>query len=214
MAFIDLVLPAASEYDAIGEVLVLEIALAGQIAAIVSVVDQIPLTLIILDEVDFPAYLACVGVLRSAPDIWHAWPQYTIRSTPGFPGRSPIGLLRSLLAKCPDEVASPDTDDLGFILDDDFRTSLRLDISVTHGALLHGEWKPATVIAGSVTEALLLSAAMLRDRSERTEAVSRARTTGKLLRNPDADPLKWVLHELIEVTAELSLISDLTASQC
>jgi hypothetical protein len=74
--------------------------------------------------------------------------------------------IRSLLKECPDEAIASRTDTLTFVDDGDFRESLRQDISSTEDDLNNGSWKSATVIAGSVVEALLLWAISQHDRSE------------------------------------------------
>jgi hypothetical protein len=67
-------------------------------------------------------------------------------------------LIRRALAACPDESPAPETRELAFIEDTELRDGLRLDISAINRALSNSEWKAATVLAGSVVEALLLSA--------------------------------------------------------
>jgi hypothetical protein len=65
-------------------------------------------------------------------------------------------LLRVLLAKCPDEAPSPGTAELLFVTDADLRESIQRDISAANQDAVNGEWKGATVLAGSAIEALLL----------------------------------------------------------
>jgi len=70
--------------------------------------------------------------------------------------KNPLYLLSKTLSKCPDEFPSSETTELLFIKDEDFRENLRIDTSAVNSALSNGEWKSATVLAGSVIEALLL----------------------------------------------------------
>jgi hypothetical protein len=58
---------------------------------------------------------------------------------------------------------------------DDFRKNLRLDMSAANRALANSEWKAATVLAGSVVEALLLWAIQRRSSDEVGQAVERLR---------------------------------------
>ena len=90
--------------------------------------------------------------------------------------------------------------------DSDLRESLRSDLAEVERAIREDEWKSATVVAGSVVEALLLWALDQR-RSE-------AEATGKKLSNPTKGPLeKWNLSQYLDVALALSIIRDETAAQ-
>jgi hypothetical protein len=77
--------------------------------------------------------------------------------------RNPLFIIRDALVNCPDESPSPSTSELNFISDPDLKMGLRNDIGSVNRALSNGEWKAATVLAGSVIEALLLWALQRRD---------------------------------------------------
>jgi hypothetical protein len=106
----------------------------------------------------------------------------------------------------PDESPAPGTSDLEFVTDLDLRASLRNDIGAVSRALSNGEWKAATVLAGSTAEALLLwtlNQLALRPASPQ----SRPRKASGLQRsNPKPTLGEWNLHEYIEVAAELGVI--------
>jgi hypothetical protein len=70
--------------------------------------------------------------------------------------KSPVAIVREMLSRCPDASPSPATNELAFISDVALRESIRLDVSTASSALHNGEWKAATVLAGSAVEALLL----------------------------------------------------------
>jgi hypothetical protein len=129
---------------------------------------------------------------------------------------SPIALLRQALSKCPDEAPSRTTVELLFITDVDLRESVRLDISAANRDFGNSEWKGATVLAGSATEALLLWAVQDAERQHPgavNAAIGSLVTAGKFPREPNSDPERWGLIELIEVALQLSLISSITAEQ-
>lgn len=127
---------------------------------------------------------------------------------PSFGTEDAITLLRRLLSKCSDEGIKAGTADLAFITDDDLRSSMRLDISSSQTALNNGEWKAATVLAGSALEALLLWRIQQHNGSERQSAVSQAK------RKVDPKhPESWHLADYIDVAHALSNIGDDTASQ-
>lgn len=75
--------------------------------------------------------------------------------------------IRDALSKCPDEFPVAGTEGLEFIADEKYRESLRVDLSAVNNALSTGQWKAATVLAGSLTEALLLWA--LEERNSKEE---------------------------------------------
>jgi len=67
-----------------------------------------------------------------------------------------IIIIRDLLKECQDEAPSAQSlQQLAFIQDGDFRATLGTDIGSAERALADGEWKGASVLAGSVVEALL-----------------------------------------------------------
>jgi hypothetical protein len=131
-------------------------------------------------------------------------------------GKNPIALLRQALAKCPDEAPAPGTTELMFIPDGHLRDSIRQDISAANVDLANGEYKGATVLAGSATEALLLWAVQ-RAEGKRAGAITAAVgvlvTAGTLSQKPSSNPEQWSFAQLIEVALELGLISSETATQ-
>jgi hypothetical protein len=135
-----------------------------------------------------------------------------IRGVPGYGGTDPITLIHRALIKCPDEFPSPETASLSFIQPDDFRRNLQLDISATNRALANSEWKAATVLAGSIVEALLLWGLQQQSPSSVTSTTSGFVGTS-LQQKPPAALERWDLHEYIEVASALSVISADTATQ-
>jgi hypothetical protein len=132
----------------------------------------------------------------------------------------PLQTIYDLLKDCPDQVPAEDTLDLPFIADADFKNLLRLDISAVERALSNSEWKAATVLAGSVVEALLLWAIEADRKGNRAAAVT-------ALKNSDPDrwgelpsrAAKWRLEQMVDVAAEMGLIDEgkatkNTKSQC
>jgi hypothetical protein len=84
------------------------------------------------------------------------------------------------------------------------RTTLQNDISGVERAIHNGEWKAATVLAGSVIEALLLWAL-----TQDTKATLAATNVPK----GKNDVGRWDLVDLIKVAHELKLITNNTAKQ-
>ncbi len=109
-------------------------------------------------------------------------------------------VIQEVLSNCPDDVILPSTRDLAFIADNDWRTAIRLDLSVVDSALSNGEYKPATVVGGSVLEALLLCGLLKKNSADLQSYISK---TGLGLKSP---PEEWNLHQYIEVAAAGNLI--------
>jgi hypothetical protein len=116
-----------------------------------------------------------------------------------------------VLAKCSDQYPTKATSELLFV-ESGYRDVLRLDISAVDRALSQGEWKAATVLAGSVVEALLLWAIKKKPSSDVQTAIS-ALTTARTITKVPSDPDRWNLAEYLEVALQLKLIGDATAQQ-
>src|SRR5436309_10455167 len=121
------------------------------------------------------------------------------------------------MAACVDYAATVATTPLSFIADAALRESIRLDMSGAHRDLGQGEWKGATVLAGSAIEALLLWALQERERNKPGDvpaAVAALIGSKTLKGNPGADleGPAWHLHEYVEVAAHMSIIKPETAT--
>lgn len=114
--------------------------------------------------------------------------------------------LSALLAQCPDEPFRPDDTSLQFIDDVPFRRALSVDIASAHRALANAEWKGATVLAGSVIEALCLWAIRRTSTDVAVETADRLQRDGLLSRKVHRDVLHWHAPELIEVAFALEFL--------
>jgi len=126
-------------------------------------------------------------------------------------------IVRQALEQCPDEAPSQSIKEMTFISDERFRRTLCVDLGSAERALNVGEWKAATVLAGSVLEALLLWALQRHSASEISDAVAKAGDAGKVSRSLPADDLlsrDWALHQYIEVAHALGEIKEHTANPC
>ena len=137
-----------------------------------------------------------------------------MRSSTKVPGHGQaLKILLGCLEKCPDEGIEPTTVKLPFISDPILEESIRKDISASNQALLNGEWKAATVLAGATVEALLLWALKQQNPDDIKTAVSALVASKKLRSDTKPTPDGWVLHQLIEVAEELNVIKNETANQ-
>jgi hypothetical protein len=166
----------------------------GTVAAIVGLVDRLPAHLLTLNEEEYANFITHVEVLRIRPQFWATQPG-TYRS-----GET-VREIRNLLDKCPDDWPPPSVHSLSFITKaDDLRDNLRIDIDHAERALDNSEWKAATVLAGSVVEALLLWKLSVFPTPEVLLA-GNAAAKALGLKGVNPDLRRWHLPELIEVTA-------------
>ena len=186
---------------------------AGQLAGLVDLVDKIPEELLTMDGGAYASLIAAKGHIRERLAAWSH--DRSARGELDFVGgHSPIALIREALAKCPDESAAATTSELGFIPDSALRENLRIDIAAVHRAFSNGEWKAATVIGGSLIEALLLWALQQCPPTDVTAAIANLRTAGGLRGKQASGSLdEWHLDEYIKVAEEVRIIQKDAATQ-
>jgi hypothetical protein len=175
---------------------------AGVLSAIVRLADEIPSELLTISPQDYIDLVQGLEALAHAVDFWKQ--RGGDDPPPTIGAKSPIFVVRSVLAKCSDQSPAPTTSDLAFITDADLRNSIRLDISSANSALYNSEWKAATVLAGAAVEALLLWA---------IQSPTAATALAALANKPSGPPDRWVLAEYIAVAERLKLIETNTATQ-
>jgi hypothetical protein len=184
-------------------------------ATILELVRRIPEELLVLDAEDFTKLLCAQAAIETTINSkrGEGHVRYDdLTPVSGFGNLNPIFLLRDALAKCPDEYPSKATSALLFI-DLGYRDVLRLDISAVNQALSQGEWKAATVLAGSVVEALLLWAIKKKPQAEVATVISALVVAKTLGKTPPSDLDWWNLSQFMEVALALNLIVDSTAQQ-
>jgi hypothetical protein len=194
---IDKLFPEAARQTE-GNVFALDISHSPRLAAIMHLVEKIPDQLITVSGAPYSELVSSIAAIRTHIEIWQSQGR-TMRllRVDGLRDLNPVTLIRQALAACPDEFPAPGTSELTFIPDGALRESLRRDISAANQALANGGWKAATVLAGSVIEALLLWALQQHNSASVSAAVF------KLGLRVDSDIEKWGLHAYIEVAAEL-----------
>lgn len=187
----------------------------AEVSGLADLLDQIPEELLTMDATAYAAFICCKARIRETLATWAARPNAgpdTERFL--YSGQADaIRGIRYALAKCPDESPAPATSELNFITDQDLRTNLRNDIGAVNRALSNGEWKAATVLAGSTIEALLLWDLQVRRAAGISAAVTALVANKTFSKQPPPKPEKWVLHHYIEVAAHLGRISKETATQ-
>lgn len=214
VAFIDKIFPSPEQKR---KPFTLGIDRVYQLAAIVEMADKIPDELITIEGENFSNYLLSLASIRSAVSTWQSYGHGPdLHPISGLPNLNLVIILRNALSFCPDEFPEKGTNELMFITDPQLREILRNDISSANKAFINGEWKATTVLAGSVAEALLLWA--LQPMAERNpEKISNSTDhllkNGKINKKPQSNLEEWNLHHLIEVSRNLDLIRENTATQ-
>jgi hypothetical protein len=187
----------------------------GNLAAVLDLVEQIPDELLTMDKESYGSLVRAKATIREILSTWTS-NQNAGQKLQGYHlhrSNNPLAHIRVALAQCPDEAPATGTSELNFITDLDLRTNLRNDIGAVTRALSNGEWKAATVLAGSAAEALLLWALKQRPPADVTSAIAALRASGKLSTKPDSDLDRWNLYEFIQVGEELQVIKPNTATQ-
>jgi hypothetical protein len=207
--FINALWPTAKQQKEINR------AQAGQICGLVDLIDQIPGELLTVDSALYAPFICAKAHIKQRLLTWAGNIQsgHELGVMPGQPEQIPVTIIRDALAKCPDQSPAIGTSELSFIPDPDLRTNLRNDIGEVTHALSSGEWKAATVLAGSAIEALLLWELQNRRQATYQSAVSDLVANKTFQKQPPADLEDWVLHNYIEVIAHLKVIKPDTAKE-
>ncbi|HXZ13234.1 MAG TPA: hypothetical protein VEG64_12670 [Candidatus Sulfotelmatobacter sp.] len=185
------------------------------LSSTLELVDQIPGELLTMTGASYASFTQAKEQIKNMLDNWRANQAAGHDRDPFIftLSQNPLAVIRDTLAECPDESPAPSTSEFNFVSDSDLRTNLRNDMGAINRALSNGEWKAATVLAGSVIEALLLWALLQRSSSDIARAAGALVQCGDLKAKPGADLEQWNLNEYTEVAAKLGIIRAETAAQ-
>jgi hypothetical protein len=181
--------------------------------ALLTLLDRVPSHLITLQGSDFNQLVRCQSEIENMLRAWavdddhtHHRRQFTCASELTHPVLT-IGRLMKL---CPDDATSSPASYFTFITDKDLRENLSVDMNAIDLALTNSEWKAATVLAGALSEALLL----WRLSQDSLPDLKSAVAASSLTKKPDPSKLEWwTLHEYIEVAAVRKIFRDETIEQ-
>ena len=181
-----------------------------QLQALLWMLDQVPSELLPADRNEFSALIACRFSIQHMIQQWQRLGASYYQFNPvGREKANPLWVMRELLTKCPDSVPVPEIAGLDFVDDEALRNQLRIDMTEAFDAERNGDWKAATVLAGSVMEALLLWALGKSTREQINTAFPEA-TKGRLR---DLHLNEWTLGPYIGAAHALGLIDDYTRHQ-
>lgn len=145
---------------------------AHLLRAFLAAMDQIPYHLVTWSSEQYCLYLQQRELLRGKLEQFHS----------RFPEKVTIfgdvlQVLDDLLSTLSDHAVPDTVHSLEFLdADQDFQVALRSDLASIESTLRIGEWKLATVVAGSIIESLLLWALSRVDRTKLQEAIVLATT--------------------------------------
>jgi hypothetical protein len=160
-------------------------------------------------------WIQAVSFLRSAVLAWQGGQQNQALARAGGLSAHPVLVIYRLLDHCPDEITPKAEPRLTFIADAKLRTSIARDVDALDALVRDEEWKAATVIGGSVVEALLLDRLLDAAFLPKAKAAEATRIAKKELGWHYAKPLeRWDLWQFIIVANEVGLINDTIAHVC
>jgi len=196
----------------------------GSLRALVSLLEAIPSALLPADPNDFGALVSSIETIKFQVSRAEreGFPRDTfapggdrnisgnilLTPTPTSGNWNPVMVIRQALERCSDDVAHAASKEFPFVKDPDVRQELLADLESARSALRNAEWKPATVIAGALAEALLLWAIDQYSEPEVRSAIDGALKNRELTKRPASDPDGWVLHEYIAVAHLLNFLQD------
>jgi hypothetical protein len=173
----------------------------GRLSAIIAMVDHLPNELFVLPPGEYAELISQVEQIRGAlrATVAHG-------SAYKFEGKH-VWRIRRLLAKCPDSAPSDKVaGELRFVKDKVLRNVLRTDITEAYHCLTEGRWKAATVLAGSVIEALLVWR-LSRYTAAQLMSAATAVVWPPSQKAPKGPPDGWKFFQLIKVAAKIGAIS-------
>ena len=177
---------------------------ATDVRAVLDLLGRIPDELIRLSADDDALFWANASALRNAWEDRVPSTNHLLARPLSGAEHTSLFEVKRLLAKCPDEAPAVQTTGLEFLPNDRFRDGLRTDISSANSALLNHEYKAASVLGGSVVEALLLWG-LEKEGEQKVRAIA--------MGAPKTALNFWDLGQMIEVAHVCKLISDNTRKQ-
>jgi hypothetical protein len=183
------------------------------IVALLDLIDHIAPNLLLVSVEDFASLRMALAAMRSAVEQW-THQEFGLKTLTALNDEHVIRVVRRVMLACPDDAPATSTSALQFIADPKFRDTLRLDISNAERAFSNGEWKAATVLAGSAIEALLYWSLEQRSTTaQRRDAVTSVNGNSASIGQPPSDLSRWDLHQLAGVSKQLGFIKSDTAIQ-
>jgi hypothetical protein len=183
----------------------------GVIAGFLDLYRDIPHELINLSPSDYAALVAEIATIELAMDRYRGGALYDEL----VPIGRALPKVWDLIRKLPDRFPTTQHD-LSFVSDVTLRDMIGTDIDAVRVDLQSGEWKGATVLAGSCSEALLLYGIQEWERRNPgvvTHAVGAVTWKGRVPNAADPTDPSWNLFGYTAVARAMNLITDATKNE-
>lgn len=199
--FIDNSFPNATKSQKLGNIPEYSITNANIISGLVRLLDQLDPALIPAGK-DFVAMVSARAAMADTVQTWVSRGGSTTLHNLKAYGKDPILIVREVLERCPDLSIPEEIAGLEFIEDSEMRQNLRFDLSIVERLMYAEHWKPAMVMGGSISEALLLDALLKCDPHSLKASAAKQQIKTK------EDPKEWYLPQLANVAFDLKIISE------
>ena len=181
---------------------------APKLTTLVDLLDAVPDELLPESATDYENVLIARNLIDERLKRWAANADTNpLGNVKGVVARSPVALILTTLRQCPDERPSPNATRLDFLADPELAASIMLDEGAASRALALGEWKTATVLAGSAIEALLLNCL------QRPAVFALITSAGIANAAIPAALERWTLDDLITAAERVNAIEPRTVTQ-
>lgn len=182
---------------------------SGTVAAILDLLEQVDpgLLLASLPPPEAREWRRRIISVRSAVRRWES-------GGSGDLNFDDVKQLHALLRKVQDELAPRSEPQLGFVQDELLRRSIARDLDSMERLVRMEEWKAATVLGGSVLEALLLEVLSRQDHLSAALAAEEKHINRQDPRWHKQPIESWDLWKLIAVAHELRVIDDTVEPVC
>ena len=193
--------------------------ICASMRGLIALVDRVPSALLPADPVDFSALISSIESIKHHVKRAELDPQtlavgyIKLFPAPSSGNWNPVRVIQHVLEKCPDDRTPVGSKEFRFVKDSAVRAELLADLTSARSALMNSEWKPATVVAGALAEALLLWAIDQKSPADLQNARASAVANGTLKTLPQGDPEYWGLEQYIAVCHELKILEPDTRSQ-
>jgi hypothetical protein len=176
------------------------------VSALISLIDRLPPDLVTLPPDAFADFITQLEILRVKHET------ATARGGDYRYSAEPVWHLRRYLEMCVDESPAGAGHDLLFVDEPRLREDLGIDLAEAYSSLHAGRWKAATVLGGSIIEALLVWRLSKLSSEERAAAIAKVAAVSDT-KPKGGPPEDWWLWQLIEVAAVAPVIDKTTAAQ-
>jgi len=178
----------------------------GNVRTVLSLIDSIPADLLTMSPESTVKLIQAKGEINAALGKWRT-ADYGLHRVIGL-DKHPFAVIYEALSECADEPLAVRDAGFAFIANPDLRHTIMADVASVERAWSNQEFKAVTILAGSVTEALLLDAILAKESEQIAKSHASLIVAGRILTNSPTDNLRWGLAELSEVARDVGIIQE------